>query len=46
MGKCTNGGCVTFQNKDFEVYKLSWCIPSLPCEKIKHVNIPITKIEQ
>jgi hypothetical protein len=35
-----------FKNKNFEADKLSWCIPSLPCERTKHAKTPITKIER
>jgi hypothetical protein len=34
-----------FSKRFFEVDKLSWCIPSLPCENTEHAKIPITKIE-
>jgi hypothetical protein len=45
-GEKANGDFATFQNKNFEADKVSWCISFLPCERTKNSKIPITKIGQ
>jgi hypothetical protein len=38
-----NGNLMTFQNKNFEADRISWCMPFLPCERSKQVEISTTK---
>jgi hypothetical protein len=34
---------MTFQNKDFEMDRVSWCKPFLPCKHSKQAEIPTTR---